>query len=453
MKKENRISKEIGATGQSKTPFDHSRRDALKKLGLTAAAVAGPLIVPSRLVAQKTAKSTTPPPSERINVGLIGVGGAMNETMRKLLTRDDVFIKATCDVDERRYKAALVDIKRAYWKFKAEFGDGLGTQDHREIIANDDIDAVVIATPVHWHAAIALDAIRAGKDVLIQSPMTLTVREGQLVEEAARNHGAIAQCIAPMRCKDDVVKACGLVRNGYLGQIKEVYVARSPFPESNSLPAQEPPKELDYDRWLGPAPVVPYHSSRVNGSRVGGWRSFWDYGVRTHGEPGFDRYDVIQWALGMENTGPIEFTPAGVDDQEYATYRYANGTTVKIGHPVSTSNEIEFVGAEASISIADRGSLNTEPRELSRTNLTVGDTRLPLEHVVEDSWIENIKARTKPIVDASVAHRTTSICLLNAIAERTERKLTWDPEKQEITDNPGASRMLDRPRRAPYTLV
>lgn len=434
--------------------LDQGRRGALKRLGATTVAAAlSPMILPSRLLAQKTVASDTPPPSERLSIALVGLGSAMTNQLRTLLPNKDIFIHAVCDVDTRRLKEVAVDVLRAYRRDLNEYGKCLSTQDHNEIMARDDIDGVVVATPVHWNAAITLDAIRSGKDVLCQSPMTLTVREGQLVQRAAAQHGAIVQCVAPQRCEEQMVRMCELVRNGYLGEIKQIYVEFDPLGGPDAVPQQKPPEELDYDRWLGPAPWAHYHSARVSSGRVSGWRQYWDYGARNHGEIGFGRYDLIQWALDMEGSGPVKFTPRGIDGAQYSTFTYDKGPQVLLGHPVERDQDIEFFGTQGRVTANSKGQLHGEPPELARAKPGASDQRLPLTDTPETSWIESVKTRSKPIADANVGHRSSTICHLNVIAERLGRSVTWDPAKEEIVGDPVASRMLDRPRRAPYTLV
>ena len=433
-----------------RTNFNRSRRDSLRTLGLAAAA---PLVVPSRVLAQSTVKSSTPPPSERLNVALVGLGNAMGRQRRKLFSDKRIFVQAVCDVDSNKVKDYEEEVRRTYRKEIGKFDKQIGYGDHREIMLRDDIDGVVIATPVHWHAAIALDAIRSGKDTLIQSPMSLTIREGQLIEKAAMHHGAVVQCAAPLRCNDDLIKLCELVRNGYLGKIKEIYIAMSYLRDPDSLTKQTVPDELDYDRWLGPAPYAHYHSARISNGRASGWRQFWEYGVRNHGEIGFGFYDTVQWALDRERSGPVEFIPQGVNGAAYASFKYENGPQVILGHPVANDDDIEFVGSHGNLSATDTGNLESDPEELARVDMTDSDQRLPTFLTVEDSWIESMRTRRNPLVNAAVAHRSSSICHLAAIADRLGRAIRWDPEKQEIAADPIASRMLDRPRRAPYTLV
>jgi len=433
--------------------FDGGRREALRKLGMASAALAAPMVLPARLLAQVTAKSDTPPPSERLNIGLVGLGSAMAGHLRAMLPMKEMFIRAVCDVDRRKVTPAHADVLRGYRKDIVEYGKCLATQDHRELVARDDIDGVVIATPVHWHAAIALDAIRSGKDVLCQSPMTLTVREGQMIEAAARQHGAILQVVTPLRTEGPLLYFSELVRNGYVGKVSEVYLKVGQFEEDEPLPVQPVPAELDYDRWLGPAPWAAYHSARIAGGRVSGWRRFWEYGLRKHGEVGFGLYDLIQLALGMEQTTPVEFVPQGAGDSPHAHYRYDKGPTVYLDRPSEGGQDIEIVGSQGSLAVSSRGQISSEPEAIARMKFGPADTRLPDIGAAEFSWLESMRSRKPPLVDAGVGRRSSLICQLNAIAEQVGRPITWDAAKREIAADPLASRLLDRPRRAPYGLI
>ena len=448
--------KESAHAGGQKSPAGAGqigRRDALKKIGMASAAIAVPLVLPSRLLAQAVAQSDELPPSERLNLGLVGMGNAMSKHMRTLLTNTDILVRSVCDVDRRKLSPAHANVLRSYRRISREYGKALVTRDHREVMARDDIDGVVIATPVHWHAAITLDAIRAGKDVLCQSPLTLTVREGQLVRDAADQHGAIVQVIAPQRTEAQMLYCCELVRNGYIGKVKEIYVKVGRFGEEDDLPKQTVPEELDYDRWLGPAPWADFHSVRISSGTVSGWRRFWDYGVRKHGEIGFGHYDIIQWALGTEQTGPTEFRPKGFGGDPYASYQYESGIKVELDRKATGDQHIEFIGTQASVTVSARGHVNSIPQDLTRTKFNAGELRLPEVVSTEFAWVESMKTRTRPLVDAAIGHRSSTICHLNAITERLGRPITWDPEKEEIVGDQIASRMLDRPRRAPYGLT
>jgi hypothetical protein len=186
---------------------------------------------------------------------------------------------------------------------------------------------------------------------------------------------------------------------------------------------------------------------------VTGWRRYWDYSDRNFGETGFDRFDLIQWALEKETSGPATFTPQGVGGEAFSSFSYENGPKVLIGHPVERDQDIEFVGSQGSLSSSSRGQLNSEPKDLTRTKFGAGDLRLPVNDTPETSWINSMKTRVNPVVDARAGHRSATVCHLNVIAQRLGRAIKWDPQKEEIIGDPIASRMLDRPRRAPYTLV
>jgi len=432
--------------------FDPGRRDTLKKLGFAAAASAlgMPTIIPSSALAQATTKADKPPPSGRINIGLIGLGDAMAGHQRILLARKDVFVRYVCDVDRNRAETEKKAAERA-GRSDVSYTGCSATQDYREVIASDEIDAVVVATPCHWHAGISLEAIRAGKDVLCQAPMSLTVREGEMVTNAAEQYGAIFQVITPHRCDDDVRKAAQLARNGYLGDIKSVYVSVGRYNEQIAPPKQKIPAEFDYDRWLGPAPWAPYHSARIAGSATG-WRRYWEYGDRKHGWDGFGYYDAIQWALGTENTGPTEYVPSGVDGEVFSSYRYKNGAVVQIDHPIEGDLALQIIGTQASVSVTARGRFESETKGLTSIKPSASDEKLHEMNSSEVDWLRNIQVRSTPMVNARVGHNSSNISHLNALAERLDRAIKWDPDKKDIDGDPGLARWIDRPRRAPYTL-
>ncbi|RME91721.1 MAG: gfo/Idh/MocA family oxidoreductase, partial [Verrucomicrobia bacterium] len=308
-------------------------------------------------------------------------------------------------------------------------------------------------TPDHWHAPISTMAMRHGKDVYVQKPMTLTVREGRIMSEVEREYGRILQVGSQQRSNRAFRKACEIVRNGWIGRVHTIYVGLGQFAPPEELPEQPIPEGFDYDRWLGPTPWYPYNQERVKGNYGGGWRRFWDYGARKNGDWGAHHFDIVQWALGTDHTGPVEFIPKGWEGTEYQTHIYPGGVRVLRDHPDRKGHMIRFIGTEGEVCVSRGDRLDTVPASLKDRPLGATDVHLYESNHHESNWVECIKTRRRPICPAEVGHRTATICHLNAIAERLGRPLRWDPEREEIIGDPEASRWLDRPRRAPYTYI
>ena len=318
------------------------------------------------------------------------------------------------------------------------------------VIERVDIDAVLIATPDHWHAPISLAAMRSGKDVYVQKPMTLTIREGRIMSDTARQYGAILQVGSQQRSERAFRRACEIVRSGWIGRVHTAYAGLGEFPPIQTLPEQPVPEGFDYDRWLGPTPWYPYNEERVKGNYGGGWRCFWDYGARKNGDWGAHHFDIIQWALGMDDAGPVEFIPKGYEGNEYQTHIYADSTKVLRDHPDRFGHMIRFIGEKGEVRVSRGDKLDTIPVELKDRVPGPSDVRLYETRGHEDNWLQCIRMRQPTICHAEIGHRTATICHLSASAERTGRPIRWDPLQEQIVGDPAAARWLDRPRRAPY---
>ena len=234
--------------------------------------------------------------------------------------------------------------------------------DFEDVLADPAVDAVVVGTPDHWHAAISIAAMRAGKDVYVEKPMTLTIEEGKAMVEAEKRYGSIIQVGSQQRSEHAFRKAAEIVRNGWIGEIKEVYAQLGTFPPAVLETPQAVPEGFNYDKWLGPTPYEPYSSNRVAGNYSGGWRCYWEYGSRKKwrlGRPTI--FDIIQWALGRDESGPVKFIPKGYQKTKYATYEYADGVRVLRNHPEMKGHMIRFIGTEGEFLVSREGRLDTTP--------------------------------------------------------------------------------------------
>lgn len=429
-----------------------TRRDFLHKTAAIGAAVSIPSIVPSTVFGANA-------PSNRITMGMIGMGGQMGGHLRFMLSRKDVQVVAVCDVYQDKRENAKSQVERSYAQ-NNESGTYKGCDAYNEyenICSRPDIDAVFICTPDHWHIPICLAAMKSGKDVYCQKPLTLTINEGKLLREASKQYGTIFQVGSQQRSENSFRTAAEIVRNGWIGKIKTCYAQLGRFADPQVLPEEPIPNGFDYDRWLGSTPWYPYNSQRVLGNFGGGWRCFWEYGARKNGDWGAHHFDIIQWALGMDNSGPVKFIPKGWEGTQYQTHVYADGVTVLRDCPVRCAenpgnNMIQFIGEEGQVFVSRNGLLNTLPVELVKRPFGPSDIRLYNSISHEGNWLDCIKSRKEAICPAEIGHRTATICHLNAIAERIGRPLEWDPVTETIKNDPEASRWLDRPRRAPYVL-
>jgi predicted dehydrogenase len=311
---------------------------------------------------------------------------------------------------------------------------------------------LLIATPDHWHVLQSIAAIKAGKDVYCQKPMTLTIHEGRLMSDACKQYGTVFQVGSQQRSEWQFRKACEIVRNGWIGKVHTVYARLGGFAPPTTLPEQPVPAGFDYDRWLGSTPWYPYNEERVKGNYGGGWRRFWEYGSRKNGDWGAHHFDIIQWALGMDEAGPVRYEPKGWRGAQYQKHFYANGIEVIRDHATTGGHMIQFIGTEGEVMVSRGGRLDTTPVSLAKRPLSPSEIHLHESGNHESNWIDCIKTRNTPICPAEIGHRTATICHLSGIAERLGRPIEWDPAEEKILGDAAAARWQDRPRRAPYIL-
>ena len=422
--------------------FPLSRRDFLKAASLASATLAFPRIMRSQ---------SGPSLNDRLNLGLIGNGLICGSHFNALIGREDCRIVAVCDVNLAKARKMRDRAEKAYGA-AAPGGTYHGVdvyQHHEELLARDDIDAVFVTTPDHWHAAIANAAMIAGKDVYCEKPLTLTVPEGRILVNTARRHGRILQTGTQQRSNASFRKAAEIVRNGLIGDIKYIRTKLGEFAPAVPLPEETIPADFDYDRWLGPTPWRPYNAKRVMGDYGGGWRCFTEYGGRKNGDWGAHHFDIIQWALGMDASGPVEFIPNGFDGTLYQTHVYANGVRVeRVDQGLKAM--IEFTGTKGTVWVSRDDYLETDPPPLAARPLGAEDVHLYVSDSHHNDFFSCIRTRQSPIADVEIGHRSATVGHLNNIAGKLGRPVRWDPAKEQIVGDAVAAALLDRSRRAPY---
>lgn len=424
-------------------PISRTSRRRFLKSSLTAA---GAFAAPQIVRAETLGNAAKDGANSRIGMGFIGMGLISSGHLKTFSGYKEVQPLAVCDIRKSHLERAAGILK------ERGFDDVQATAHFEEVLANPDIDAVCVTTPDHWHAAIAIAAMKAGKDVYVEKPMTLTIEEGKVMVAAEKKYGRILQVGSQQRSSVHFRIATNLIRNGLIGDVKEIFVRLGQFPEP---PKEEKitavPEGFDYDRWLGPAPFHEYSEHRVKGDYGGGWRCYWDYGSRKFGDWGAHHFDIIQWALDRDNSGPVEFVPMGHEGAEHHHYRYADGVTVWRDKQPDHGHMIRFIGSEGEVHVS-RGQVASMPKELVRHRFTDSDVQVEESKDHRRNFIGSIQSRKPTICPATVGHRTATICQLAGIAERTGRAITWDPAAEQITGDDEARAMQDRPRRDGYAL-
>jgi predicted dehydrogenase len=455
-----------------------NRRRFLKTAFAAASALAVPTIVPRSVFGAHA-------PSNRITVGQIGCGHQSQRIVPSFLVHDDMQMVAACDVNRRGVgyywpdqvlgRETVRQWVNEHYARKTATGQFQGCDayaDFRELLARKDIDAVTIVVPDNWHALIAVAALEAGKDVYCEKPLTLTIYEGQRMVEAARKHHRVFQTGAQFRSCPMVRKACELVRNGRLGEIRRVRT----WVDGNSFPSPGPgwkpmpvPEGFDYDFWLGPAPEAPYHIERC----FHRWRYILDYSNGQTANFGCHTNDIAQWGLGMDGSGPVEFEDNGAEflpkgslftsaSRTAFKARYANG--VELICETDRASRTKFEGTEGRLEISLGGRLATYPENLKDSVIGPNEIHLPVsnptrtKHVRKDvdadhvrNFLDAVKSRQDPIEPVEVGFRTASLCILGNMAQILKRKFTWDPVAQQSND-PEVNQRLRREMRTPWKL-
>ena len=390
-----------------------------------------------------------PAPSSRITLGVIGLGNMGGGHLHSLVSNRDFQIVALSDVRRWKREEARQKVEQAYAAERTA-GTFDGVDDYNEferVLERDDIDAVLVAVPDHWHAIIAIAACRAGKDVYCEKPLSLTIHEADEMVRAARRYGRVFQTGSQQRSDGNFRKACELVRSGRIGRLLTVNVGIGEPSQEKCLPAEPIPDGLDWNRWLGPTPWYPHNAERCSGDYGGGWRMIRDYSGGMMTDWGAHHFDIAQWAMGMDRSGPVEIIPPNVAEAATLTYKYASGVTMYHGG----ANGILFTGTDGRIEV-NRGYFRTWPEELGTTPLGPNDVHLYESPGHHQDWVDCIRSRRRPICDVAIGASSATVCHLGNIAWWLGRRLEWDPARRAIVGDQSASCWLDRPKRTPWRL-
>jgi predicted dehydrogenase len=432
-----------------------------KFLKIAALAGTAPLILPSRLWAADGA------PSKQITLGFIGIGkqGA-GPLLSGCLPRPDLRVLAVSDVDFTRRNLAKQTVE-AHYAQKSTAGNYKGCDaygDFRELLARKDIDAVVIATPDHWHALIAIAAAEAGKDIYCEKPLAHTILEGRAMVNAVRANNRIFQTGSMQRSMGIFRAACELVRNGVIGTVNHVEAEVGGPPIFCNLPEEPAEQGLDWNFWLGPAPMRPYNSilsPRGACTNFPDWRHYREYGGGMVCDWGAHHFDIVQWAFGFDATGPVEFFPATTPDAQFgARWRYANG--LEVTH--RSGNGITFYGDKGKIFVNREkfqlwlgGQLKAETMDdyspLLKELLPANAVRLYRSTNQISDWVKAMQTRILPICDVEIGQRSATICSLVNQVYFHGKVIKWNPKKEEFIDGTGDPSWLTREYRAPWKLA
>jgi len=444
-----------------------TRRSFLKT---AAAAAAAPYVITSDALGA----AGRAPASDRIAMGFVGVGGQGSGHVG-MSGRGDIQTLAVCDVDARRREAARNRVERMYAQRKAsgQYAGCAGYGDFQELVARRDIDAVLIATPDHWHALVSIAALKAGKDVYCEKPHSLTIGEGRAVCDAAERYGRVFQTGSQERSGRGRY-GCELVLNGRIGKVHTVrtylpcqgrlpadYVPEPPGPAYGYKP-EAVPAGFDYDRWLGPAPWTPYNPRRCHGN----FRWVLDYSDGELTDRGAHVNDLAMWGNGTDRTGPVEIEGRGqfqkgiynVPVRYHVRYKFANGVTMittsyngREDNPDLGGRGIQFEGTDGWLWIeVHGGGLKASSPDILKSPIRPEEIHLHRSPGHHEDWIRAIRTRGPTVAPCEAGHRTSSLLHLGLIAMILGRKLKWDPDKEIFPDDAEATRMVLRPMRSPW---
>ena len=427
-----------------------TRRGFLRGAAASAgAAMALPAIVPSSVLGRDRAVA----PSNRVAMGFIGTGGhGIGMNLRSFLPQRDCQVVALCDIDPVNLARAAAVVKQRYG---AAYAGCATTQDWREIVARDDVDAVMISTPDHWHVPMSVAAIRAGKDVECEKP-TLTIQEGRVLADTVKRYGAVFQLSTEDRSIEVYHRMAELVRNGRIGKLQTIRVRLPAGPGSAGDPTPQPvPKGFDYDMWLGPAPLAPYTKARCH------WNFRWirDYSGGQLSDWGAHLIDTAQWANDTEHTGPIEIEGKGVRhaDGLYDTYHtyhveylYANGVRMIVD---SGAVDLKFEGTGGWVGNRGwRGRLQASSPDIIRSVIGPEEIHLFRGNGEQRNFLDCVHSRKDPYFPAEIGHRCCTVLHLGNIAMDLGRKVRWNPEAERFVNDPQADALRSRAMRAPWRL-
>ncbi|MGV3659351.1 MAG: Gfo/Idh/MocA family protein [Prosthecobacter sp.] len=442
-----------------------SRRQFAK---ISAASIAAPFILPSHVWSAETA------PSERLTLGFIGVGKMNSGHLNSFLGRKEVQVVAVCDVDTNRRENAKKTVEERYAKDKdAGFKGCEAYADFRKLLERKDIDAVVIATPDHWHAFIAIAALNAGKDVYCEKPLTHNIHEALTLTDAVRKSGKILQTGSQQRSSKEFRVACELVRNGVIGKIQRVETSFGAPAKPNANPEEPMEPGLDWDMWCGPGPLAPYSSvlsPRGVHNHFPAWRMTREYGGGMITDWGAHHIDIAQWGLGEDEKGPVEIIAPEKHDEakDGAKLVYASG--IPLTH-VGNGKGVSFYGENGEVHVnrgkfefilggktihkfwdkeTDKGtSLDREVIMTERDHLANATVKLYNSKNHHEDWMNSIKTRERPICDVAIGASTVISCHLMSQAYYHGGTMKWDPVQHVYTSG-GDAKWLTREYRADW---
>jgi predicted dehydrogenase len=426
-----------------------TRRDMIKRTSMAGVGLAAGLSIPALIPSRALGAQGRPGANDRIAVGCIGVRNMGGDHVKALLNMDDPQVVALCDVDTAISGEANTWVEDAYGHKVPEYVD------FREMLDGEDLDAVFIATPDHWHCLLAIGAMEAGKDVYCEKPLTLRVLEGRAIADTAARRGRIFQTGSQQRSDNRFRKACEMVRNGIIGDLTSIEVGVPGGRAEGMAEDCDPPETLDWDFWLGPSPWEPYNPLKGHYD----FRWFYNHSGGQLTNWGAHHIDIAHWGMGMDESGPIHvegsatFPTTGILETAtsydiHYTYKTQWG---EVPMHVSSANRhgVTFIGTEGRVFV-DRGTIEPEPASLGDWEPGDDDIKLYVSQSHRQNFFDGVRTRTPCICEAEIGHRSVTACHLGNIAIRTGKPVDWDPVAERATNDPSHNGWLIYSYRDPW---
>jgi len=440
----------------TKSQSSLTRRDFLKGAAVSAMA---PIIVSSRILGHNA-------PSNTLTMGCIGVGRQGQGDMQELIYRGleaGARVVAVCDVDSHRREDAQWLVDKIYSKElgKGDYKGCRAYHDFRILLQQKDLDGVLVVTPDHWHALIAVAAAHSGKDIYLEKPLTYSISEGQTLVQAVRKNKRILQVGSQQRSSPYFLKACELTRNHRIGKLHTIHVWLPQDQGAGDAHTMPVPKNLDYDFWMGPTPDAPFSEDRVHPQRDysrPGWLQIERYCRGMITGWGSHMNDIAQWGNDTEHTGPVKikatakFPDRGLFDVHtffHAEALYENGVrlVMETGSPAG----VRFEGSKGWIFV-QRGAIKASDEDILRQKVKEDETKLYRSSNHMKNFLECMRTRREPVAPVEVGHRSNTVCVLAHIAMKLRRELKWDPQKEKFINDDEANQWLDYPHQSPWVL-
>jgi predicted dehydrogenase len=384
-------------------------------------------------------------PSDQVTLGFIGTGRQGFSLKNSFIKLDKVRILAAADVYKQKVTAFTNEVNSYYAKSNQGFNcNGYG--DFREVLDRKDLDGVVIAVPDHWHATIAVKAATANKDIYCEKPLSLSIAEGRAMVNAAKKHARVFQTGSMQRSWQEFRQTALLMRNGYLGDIKSIKVSIGKPPLPYDLPKEEIPSDLDWNFWLGPNEYVHYNNLLNpildNKQPWAKWRYFQGLGGGDVTDWGAHMFDIVQWGLDMDRSGPVAITPPNGRDVPFLKLTYANGISVT-HEDFGKNNAIQIIGSQGNLEV-QRGKLVTDPIGLATRTFQPNEKQVYISKDHYLDFINAIQTRGNTIADAETGHRTATVGNLANIAYTLNRPLKWNPVTEKFDNDSEANKLISR---------